>query len=153
MKRIKRLTFLAIAGLVVFSFFGQYAETATAPGIRDDIGSVDSGLPSGMAARGSFFDQIFKPTTLPEKDLLSKMLTPDFLREKTLALDVRNVEHEEPAAVPEGLVEEQPLPPAPETTAPAPDGGYCDANFVGQPIVFNQMTELTLDDLLSQIHN
>jgi uncharacterized membrane protein YgcG len=153
MKRIKRLTFLAMAGLVAFSFFGQYAATATAPGVRDDMGWINLDPPSGMAARGSFFDQMFKSTAPPEKNLVSKVLMPDLRLKEALGLDFPNVEPENPIAVPEGLVSEQAPPRAPETTAPAPDSGYCDANFVGQPIVFNQMTELTLDDLLTQIHN
>lgn len=153
MKRIKRLTFLAIAGLVAFSFFGQYAATATAPGIRDDMGSVDPDPPSGMAARGSFFDQIFKSTTFPEKDLVSKVLDPNVRLKETLADDIPNAEHEDSTAVPGAPAEEQAPPPPPQTAAPVPDGGYCDVNFVGQPIVFNQMAELTLDDLLTQIHN
>jgi hypothetical protein len=33
------------------------------------------------------------------------------------------------------------------------DSGYCDPNFVGQPIRFSQTAELRLDDLLSQLHN
>ncbi len=33
------------------------------------------------------------------------------------------------------------------------DGGYCDTNFVGPTITFAQTAELTLDDLLYQIHN
>jgi uncharacterized membrane protein YgcG len=36
---------------------------------------------------------------------------------------------------------------------PAPDGNYCDPNFVGREITFTQTSELTLDDLLEQIHN
>ncbi len=33
------------------------------------------------------------------------------------------------------------------------DGGYCDTKFVGPTITFAQTAELTLDDLLYQIHN
>ena len=33
------------------------------------------------------------------------------------------------------------------------DGSYCDKDFVGEPIAFSQTAELTLDDLLFQIHN
>jgi uncharacterized membrane protein YgcG len=33
------------------------------------------------------------------------------------------------------------------------NGGYCDSNFVGPTITFAQTAELTLDDLLYQIHN
>lgn len=33
------------------------------------------------------------------------------------------------------------------------DGGYCDTNFVGPTITFAQTAELSLDDLLYQIHN
>lgn len=33
------------------------------------------------------------------------------------------------------------------------DGNYCDSTFIGEPIRFSQTAELTLEDLLLQIHN
>ena len=45
----------------------------------------------------------------------------------------------------------KPMNPTPAGAAPQQQG-YCDAGFVGSPIRFSQTVELTLEDLLDQLH-
>jgi hypothetical protein len=50
------------------------------------------------------------------------------------------------------------FPPNPDAVngravADAPDGSYCDPNFVGPPIRFSQTAELKLEDLLNQLNS
>src|SRR5262249_42903175 len=153
MKRIRRLIVLTIAGLITVSFFGEYAATATAPGVRDDSGYVGGGLPNEMAKRRSFIDQVFKPTPQRAKDIVSKMSSSDQGGIDTLSADAPTVVSGHRIDTPAGLANDQITNQAPAIVLPAPDGNYCDPNYVGQPLVFNQMVELTMDDLLTQIHN
>jgi len=48
-----------------------------------------------------------------------------------------------------------PIPPTNQSTVnrQVTQGNFCDPNFIGEPITFMQTAELTLDDLLREIHN
>ena len=154
MKRIRELTILTLAALITVSFFAQYAVTASAPGVREDI-AASKGEPSQKGARGSFIRQIIRSTPL------AAFTSAPVAKEITPAVDEAKLEV--PPVV-EPTPEEKPLTdatkPATFTTpgvsplaTAVPDGNYCDPNFVGSPITFAQTAELRLEDLLDQIHN
>jgi len=154
MKRIRELTFITLALLVAFSFFAQYAVTASAPGTHIDVSAIP-GEPAQSGARGSFLRQIFYPS--PVEKIVTATTTAN--SDADLHAAISDV----PAVV-EPVKEAAPLTDmaAPESyTSPGisplatavPDGNYCDSNFVGSPITFSQTSQLRLDDLLDQIHN
>ncbi len=161
MKRIRELIVISLAMLVAVSFFADYAVTASAPGIRERALSPDTA--AGMAGfvrkderRSSPSVPVVGvwPTVIPE---------PAFASEPTLVVGPENFSaaagstNEETEIVDEPQFENSVEPPySPLNLNPfqlsAPDGNYCDPNFVGRDITFTQTTELTLDDLLGQIH-
>ena len=148
MKRLRELTFISLAILIAFSFFAQYAATASAPGVREEASSAPA-VPSGKGARGSYVRQVIDSSPLAVKNIAAAVLTQDSDVVAEVVNDVPAVEVTFPEAVSD-VVE----PPVLETApAPVPDGNYCDPNFVGGPISFSQSAELTLEELLDQIHN
>lgn len=151
MKRIKELTVFTLAMLFIAAFFSEYAVTASAPSVRAVLAPV-AAEPAQMGARGSFVDQVIKSTmslfksgpTAPAVDRPNINASKDPL---PLTL---------PAAQPDLMLIPEPVQPVtfePIVSQPAPDGNYCDPNFVGSPISFAQTSQLRLDDLLDQIHS
>ena len=146
MKRLTRLAALFFAGLILTSFFTGYAVTATAPGVRDQRGSGT--LPSGDIKGAGGYNMYFGRD---ERSRWAKRSSTVVNAEGELA----RVNVKIPGPAPIKLNEDfSYLADAIESRKPVvPDGSYCDTSYVGQPIVFNQMVDLTLEDLLTQIHN
>ena len=146
MKRLTRLAALFFAGLILTSFFTGYAVTATAPGVRDQRGSGT--LPSGDIKGAGGYNMYFGRD---ERSRWAKRSSTVVNAEGELA----RVNVKIPGPAPIKLNEDfSYLADAIENRKPVvPDGSYCDTSYVGQPIVFNQMVDLTLEDLLTQIHN
>ena len=146
MKRLTRLTALFLTGLILVSFFTGYAVTATAPGVRDQHGTGTT--PSGNVKGSGGYDMYFGRD---ERGRSQRMNAAFTFGGRLARIKIRR-----PSAEPVQLnkdlsylgdIGSRPVTPL------LPDGSYCDANYVGQPIVFNQMVDLTLEDLLTQIHN
>jgi type II secretory pathway component GspD/PulD (secretin) len=151
MKRIKRLTLIALTALIAASFFCQYAiVTATAPGVRDDHGTGTK--PSGnVRALGGYQLNFGKDERRPQPKVKTSANT--VIGDGTTGLAAVDVKIPNAAPV-NGNINLSTSNVAPRSRpAAASDGSYCDPNFVGEPIVFNQMVDLTLDDLVTQIHN
>ncbi|HYJ91251.1 MAG TPA: type II and III secretion system protein [Pyrinomonadaceae bacterium] len=151
MKRIKRLTLIALTALIAVSFFCQYAiVTATAPGVRDDHGTGTK--PSGnVRALGGYQLNFGKDERRPQPKVKTSANT--VIGDGTTGLAAVDVKIPNAAPV-NGNINLSTSNVAPRSRpAAASDGSYCDPNFVGEPIVFNQMVDLTLDDLVTQIHN
>jgi uncharacterized membrane protein YgcG len=157
MKRIKEFTVLSLALLVTLSIFAQYAVTASAPGLWERI--TKPALPSGKGARAEVPLPAFRtPAPLAEATLpAAEVASPGELA------DVADVEEEALAEGPQ-IENDSPLLDAlsepllsawtPSSVRPqAADGNYCDPNFVGRNISFAQTSQLTLEELLDQIHN
>ena len=155
MKRIRELTITFLATLVASSFFAQYAVTASAPGVREEIarGSAVSGV--GYDAGGAYYSHQAAAVVAPEPAAPEPEPAVASAEDHTAAAADASV----PSlglveALSEGLTESG--TPGLELNAfqpPVPDGNYCDPNFVGRDITFTQTSELTLEDLLAQIHN
>ncbi|HEY2867648.1 MAG TPA: type II and III secretion system protein [Pyrinomonadaceae bacterium] len=146
MKRLTRLTALFLAGLILVSFFTGYAVTATAPGVRDQHGTGTK--PSGNVKSSGGYNMYFgrdERSRLPRHS--SAVLNANG--------ELANVRIRMPRSEPIKLNDDLSyLGGAIENRKPVvPDGSYCDTSYVGQPIVFNQMVDLTLDELITQIHN
>jgi Flp pilus assembly secretin CpaC len=137
-----------LAILVAFSFFAEYAVTASAPGIHEKVVSLN-GESAGFYRAPSVpvvgvwpeLPRESAPATEPTEDPAfigpvsddaSMIGTPGPLIENIAPINYANATRFQP---------------------PVPDGNYCDPNFVGRDITFTQTTELTLEDLLEQIHN
>ncbi|HSU26423.1 MAG TPA: hypothetical protein VLI65_10600, partial [Pyrinomonadaceae bacterium] len=150
MKRIKELTIFTLAMLFIAAFFSEYAVTASAPSVRAVL--VPAAEPAQMSARGSFVDQVIKSTmslfkSEPTVSAVDRPLINTIKDAQPMSL---------PAAQPDLMLTPEPAQPVtfePIASKPAPDGNYCDPNFVGSPISFAQTSQLRLDDLLDQIHS
>jgi Flp pilus assembly secretin CpaC/uncharacterized membrane protein YgcG len=151
MKRIKELTVFTLAMLFIAAFFSEYAVTASAPNVRAVL--VPAAKPAQMAARGSFVDQVIRSTMslFKSEPAAPAVDRPDTSRSKDAQPFTL------PAAAPsETMLIPEPVDPVKLesiVSSPAPDGNYCDPNFVGAPISFTQTSQLRLDDLLDQIHS
>jgi hypothetical protein len=154
MKRIKEFTVLSLALLVTLSIFAQYAVTASAPGLWEQI--AKAAPPSGKAARAEVPLPVFRtPAPLAEATVpVAEIASPG---------DPDELDEEAPAVGPQ-IEDDNPLLDAlsePLLTAWTPigfqsqaaDGNYCDPNFVGRNISFAQTSQLTLEELLDQIHH
>ncbi len=153
MKRIRELIILSLAILVAVSFFADYAVTASAPGIFDKVEPVTSAGANGVGARTSDVRPIVGVwPTIPRDDIYPSVESADAPVPTNIDVDDPGNEVVQPSV--EGLTD---VPFATWNPGPShaivPDGNYCDPNFVGRDITFNQTTELTLDELLDQIHN
>ncbi len=153
MKRIRELIILSLAVLVVVSFFADYAVTASAPGIFDKLEPVTSTGAHGVGARTSDARPIVGVwPTIPRDDIYPPVASADVPVSTSTDVDAHENEVVQPSV--ESLTD---FPFATSNPAPSqvivPDGNYCDPNFVGRDITFNQSIELTLDELLDQIHN
>ena len=152
MKRIKELTVFTLAMLFIAAFFSEYAVTASAPSVRAVLAPATAAEPAQMGARGSFVDQLFKSTMSLFK---SEPAAPAIDRREinasinTEPLTLHAAQHDL-MLIPEPV---EPVKFESIVSPPAPDGNYCDPNFVGSPISFSQTSQLRLDDLLDQIHN
>jgi Flp pilus assembly secretin CpaC len=150
MKRIREFIIISLALLVALSFFAEYAVTASAPGLwemPEAIARVANGG-HGIGASKSLTGPVVGvwPTVDREPLLTSEFTARLAGLEANHATELTDLasNHPEPAITNW----------TPETYKQAiPDGNYCDPNFVGRDIVFNQSTELTLEELLDQIHN
>jgi hypothetical protein len=151
MRRFKELTFLSLAILVTVSFVAQYAVTASAPGTHEELVS-DTGS-SFAQGRGSVIQQIIHST--PLFSTASTSAAPAEPNIAELKNDVPPIETPNVSDVQSDTLLPIDLlaPTFDPMQGPAPDGNYCDPNFVGAPITFAQTSELRLDDLLTQIHN
>jgi type II secretory pathway component GspD/PulD (secretin) len=153
MKRLRELTALSLIILVGFGFIADYTATASAPGIREEI-DPQYGVGLDKAARGSYVRQIIATSPLPLSDISNTVAFDD---EDLTALtkDVPEVKEPTPGIVSietdtKALSELNALTLSEAVQA---DGNYCDPNFVGGPITFSQTSQLSLEDLLEQIHN
>ena len=157
MKRLRNFTVLSLMIGVSFGFFSDFAVTATAPGVREyfnpprQIGRTAS----ARGNRGSFERQIIETSQLTGSDAAAS-ITND---EEKLVADLTKLvpEVEEPStsfiSTDEMSSDLSKLKALNLQPAVAADGDYCDPTFVGAPIGFSQSTQLTLGDLLDQIHN
>ena len=142
--------------IVAFSLFAQFPLTATAPiraaGISDGEAAMFAlsvtARPRG--AEGFAFSSSRHRTV--------SYLVPQYVSYMPKAPNA--AQKIEPAAAETAEIgEDLTLSAEPKfnkyTLLPAPsvDGNYCDPNYLGAPISFTQSAELTLDDLLYQIHN
>jgi hypothetical protein len=157
MKRIREQIFAALSVLVVVSFFAQYAVTASAPGVRSEIVGVANppAEPAGWGASVRVVQRFIE--SAPPK--VKEFLAPALIEDKKFIDDVsKGVPAIATAATEENRTETlnltENMPPVTSLAEPRPaDGSYCDPNFVGAPIMFNAAADLTLGDLLDQIHN
>lgn len=147
MKRIRDFIVLSLALLVTFSFFAQYPVTASAPGIWEKIEIVPEPMALHGGGRASSLRPVVgvwpvvAPDPLPTVSFTETLVAP-FAHSKPI---------EQPLSKPE--IAFVGWSPSSSSSAIAADGNYCDPNFVGREITFNQSTQLTLEDLLDQIHN
>ena len=143
--------------LISFGFFAEYAATASAPGIRDlDSSTGTARIAIGREGRGSTIRQIISTSPLGVTDLAATFTeTGDDTLTAQLAASVPAIEEPEPAIFANEDVSRELLKLNPLTLKESQiaDGNYCDPNFVGGPITFSQSTQLTLEDLLEQVHN
>lgn len=145
MRRIREFIFITLTVLVASSFFAEYALTASAPGIFETPELTNS--PAGRAGR--------RPSSIPVKswpepkhDIIGPVVEP-------IAAPAAVVASDEPPALDlsGSLLERFANQYTPQLVAPpVADGNYCDPKFVGREITFSQSAELTLDELLDQIH-
>jgi hypothetical protein len=157
MKRIREQIFAALSVLVVVSFFAQYAVTASAPGVRSEIVGVANppAEPAGWGASVRVVQRFIE--SAPPK--VKEFLAPALIEDKKFIDDVsKGVPAIATAATEENRTETlnltENMPPVTSLAEPQQaDGSYCDPNFVGAPIMFNAAADLTLGDLLDQIHN
>lgn len=150
MKRIREFIIISLALLVALSFFAEYAVTASAPGLwempeaKESVANGGHGIGASKSLTGPVVG--VWPTVdrepLPTSEFTARLAG----LEASHAIELTDLSsnHSEPAITNW----------TPETYKQSiPDGNYCDPNFVGRDIVFNQSTELTLEELLDQIHN
>ena len=149
MRRIREFILISLTMLVASSFFAEYALTASAPGIFETPELTS--LPAGRAGRRS--------SDLPAKtwpELKADVIGPvvDSIEEPTEASADVIANNESPTlGLSQSLVEKFASGYNPQLVPPSvPDGNYCDPKFVGRDITFAQSAELTLDELLDQIH-
>ena len=153
MKRIREFIYLSLALLVALSFFAEYAVTASAPGLWEMLPEARE-----SSAAGGHGIAAFKSRTRPVVGVWPAVdAEPLPTNEFAAQLAVTEAVHELTA---DALLSTAPVAEpaitnwAPEAyEQPVQDGNYCDPNFVGRDIVFNQTTELTLEELIDQIHN
>ena len=156
MKRIREVTIITLILLFVAGVFAEYAVTASAPGIRAEV-EISQIQPAERSSRGKYVGQLIRSSSLFIKDEITATEPTIFAGEHaSLNGPPSETEVVDPLAsgTPEpvvnlgtGATSAQPQP------KPKPDGNYCDPSFVGSPISFSQTTELTLEELISQIHN
>ena len=156
MKRIRELTVLSLVIITAFGFCADYAVTASAPGVREQFVPVapSEEAPNGKASR-PYVRQVIYSSPLDLNSVAAALTADDKQFVAELTEDVPEIKDAPTGVVSikdpsDGINLLPGLVPAP---AVAPDGNYCDQNFVGSTIVFSQTTELTLEDLLEQIHN
>ncbi|HUR98086.1 MAG TPA: hypothetical protein VMZ26_08495 [Pyrinomonadaceae bacterium] len=151
MKRIREFIVLSLAVLVTLSFFGEYAVTASAPGVYERVEAPKPVMSVGIG-RNSFSSPVVGVwPELPEESASTL--------EAVQSPRVSSGSSGQPSLDVAGSMIER-LTEASYATwnstrfvPPPPDGNYCDPKFVGRDISFAQTTELTLDELLNQIHN
>lgn len=152
MKRTREFIILSLAVLATLSFFAEYAVIASAPGVFERVELTTSAGPD-RAGRYS----ASRPTVgrvwpeLPKESLppAETVQSPEFVSD---SVDEPRIEVAKPLM--EKLSEAPYMAWSPDRfVLPAPDGNYCDPKFVGRDITFTQTTQLSLEDLLDQIHN
>jgi len=150
MKRIKELTIFTLAMLFIAAFFSEYAVTASAPSVRAVL--APAAEPAQMGARGSFVDQVIRSTmSIFKSEPTAPVVDRQQIGESKDVLPLTlHAAPSETMLVPEPV---EPVKFESVASQPAPDGNYCDPNFVGSPISFAQTSQLRLDDLLDQIHS
>jgi len=155
MKRLRELFVVTLAILIASSFFAEYAVTASAPGLFDKI-SESVGASGVNSERPQRVDSRPAPVEIPAAVDAAVVDSP-----------VASVPAKSDSLIPEA--QDQPsnvltssllrnLPdagfkPIEDFQPPVPDGNYCDPAFIGRDLVFTQTSQLTLDELLEQIHN
>lgn len=149
MKRIRDFIVLSLALLVTFSFFAQYPVTASAPGVWDkaEIVAQPTALHGGGRASSprpvvGVWPVVAKDP-LPMASFTESLVAPVVDRNRT----------EQPLSKAASELAFVGWSPNSSSSLIAADGNYCDPNFVGRDLTFNQSTQLTLEDLLDQIHN
>lgn len=140
--------------LTSIGFFAEYVVTASAPGVRQPVPAAEKAH-VGREGRGSSIRQIIKTSPLSVSHIAAALSADDVKFTADLAANVPEVK-QPPSALFSNEEISRELTNLKALTleqGPAPDGNYCDGNFVGAPITFSQTTQLTLEDLLEQIHN
>jgi len=151
MKRIREFIILSLALLVISSIFAEYAVTASAPGIFEPVEVPTSAGRNGTERHSPSRSDVGVWPELPKESepKVPVQGTPP----AEAGIDEPKLEVAE--SLIKKLTEQSysawntPHPFVP----PVPDGNYCDSKFVGREISFAQSTELTLQELLDQIHN
>jgi uncharacterized membrane protein YgcG len=152
MKRIREFFILSLAALITVSFFADYAVTASAPVLFDKIDLVTSAGGQGVGQPRANSLPVVGVWPVVEKESEPVVASTDTATPIGTNTAGPQIEVAKP------LTESLTVAPYATWNAsrfhlPAPDGNYCDPNFVGREITFTQTSELTLDDLLEQIHN
>jgi hypothetical protein len=152
MKRLRQLTVVSLILVVAFGSFAEYAATASAPGVAPVVTTEHS--PAEGSRRGSYVNQVIRTSPLPAGYIAETLGVGDEQFTAEIAEAVPEVEDSEVGLVTRNAAEEYAnLAALTLENAVQVDGNYCDPSFVGRPIVFAQSAQLTLEDLLEQIHN
>jgi hypothetical protein len=157
MKRIRDLVILSLAMLVTVSFFAQYAVTATAPGFGDTIEPRSASTGVGyVAPQPAYRRPAIAAVPAAAEKSVTAALFPYSNSESVAETIVPAVEEVAAEDAPPALALPEPAYiriGAGSLQLPQADGNYCDPNFVGRPIIFTQTAQLTLEELLDQIHH
>lgn len=157
MKRIRDLVILSLAMLVTVSFFAQYAVTATAPGFGDTLEPRSASTGVGyVAPRPAYRRPAITAVPTAAEKAVTASLFPYSNSESVAETIVPAVEEVVAEDAPPLLALPEPAYTRIGTGGlqlPQADGNYCDPNFVGRPIIFTQTAQLTLEELLDQIHH
>jgi uncharacterized membrane protein YgcG len=150
MKRIKELIVFTLAVAVTFSFFAEYAVTASAPGLVEQVELGELAVREAAKRTSSQPLVALWPKLKDENAPTVEMVQTPVVNSD--GIDEPKLEVAQPLM--KKLTAATYIPwISHRAVLPAPDGNYCDPGFVGRDITFTQSTELTLDELLDQIHN
>ena len=165
MKRLRELLIATFAILIVFSIFAEYAATASAPGIYNVISESSGafGVNSEKARRDHVSPVPVEIPKVADAAVPTAPITNAFVEDVVIAPELTKSEtlvpreKEQPSyGLTSSLMRNMPeagFKTLEDFQPPVPDGNYCDPTFVGRDIVFTQTSQLTLDELLEQIHN
>ncbi len=170
---MKRNIVLIVSLILIYSFLIQYSVTASAPSVLLGLGTTkiedvkQRPLENGNLVRANQYQmspayrQLYAPSQLePAIPAITSVLAAP-----AKFIDALSTVSEDTGLLSPHLLALEPKPLVSETgtisfsslaeqnSVVPQDGSYCDANFIGSPISFTQTAELTLDDLLNQIHN
>src|SRR6185369_4626024 len=155
MKRLRELLVATLAILIAFGFVAEYAATASAPGLFDKI-SESAGAYGVNSERPRRVDSRPAPIEIPAAVNAAVVEAPAAsMPAKTDSL-IPEAKDQPSDVLTSSLLRNLPeagFKTVEDLTPPVPDGNYCDPTFIGRDLVFTQTSQLTLDELLEQIHN